>query len=98
MSGRTCLGVDKAYNLGNVLETVTVYKHLLVTRQVTEGNPIFIGPILLHGHSTEKAFQPFFSALAAEFKGMDLTKLVLCSDDEAALRNAMKQPSPAAPK
>ena len=91
-SGRTCLSFDKTFNLGRIFATVAVYKHLSVIKRTTDAPPIFIGPVFLHGHSTEKAYQPFFDALARELKDCD--KLVLGSDDETALRNEMKNAFP----
>ena len=92
-SGLTCLSFDRTFNLGYVYATVGVFKQLSLTRMRTKNHPIFIGPIFLHVEATEKMYSIFFNALASDLK-MDCSKLVLGSDDERALRNAMKTAFP----
>lgn len=82
------------FNLGAMFVTLGVYKHLSVERTATDNSPVFFGPAFLHGHSTQKVYHQFFEALASELKDDDCSKLVLGSDDETALRNAMKQAFP----
>jgi len=79
-TGRIWMGIDKTYNLGELLLTAIVYKNLAVYRKGTADHPVFVGPILLHGTST-----------------VDDTKfqdMVIGSDDEKALTQAIQQAFP----
>ena len=87
--GTVILGVDKTYNLSSMHVTATVFKQLSVVRESTDEHPLFIGPAFIHGHSTEKVFNSFFSQLAAELKNVDTSRLVIGSDEEKAIKNAI---------
>ena len=83
----TVLGVDKTFNLGQLHVTATVFKHLGVVRPSTCMNPIFLGPILIHGNSDIKTFSTFFHFLSLELQNTSSSP-VIGSDDEKAIRNA----------
>ena len=87
--GTVTLGVDKTNNLSNMHITAIVFRQLLVFRESTDDHPLFIGPAFIHGHFTEKVFNLFFSQLAAELKNVDTSGLVIGSDEEKAIKNAI---------
>ncbi|XP_078489297.1 uncharacterized protein LOC144746189 [Ciona intestinalis] len=62
-SGLCVWGIDKTYNLGKVLLTVTVFKHLSLKSNKTQAPPIFLGPMMLHHKSDQVTFTEFFSHL-----------------------------------
>ena len=88
-SGKTVLGVDKTFNLGEVFVTASTFKNLALMNPLSDDHPIFLGPMYLHGSSTFDAYHPFFSCLAASLRGTDTSNLVIGTDDETALRQAI---------
>ena len=97
-TGKTPLGFDKTFNLGEVFVTASVYKQLSVTNCTNDDHPIMLGPLFLHGTSTFEAYHPFFSKLSASLRDTDTSRLILGSDDEKALRDAIKFNFPTAKK
>ena len=95
-SGITPLGFDKTYNLGEVFVTASAYKQLAVLNTQTDDHPIMLGPTFLHRSSTFEAYSPLFSILASSLSDINTSKLVIGSDDEAALRKAIKFNFPSA--
>jgi hypothetical protein len=84
------LSFDKTYNLGAVFVTTSVFTNKALLRRMTEDDPIFIGPMFLHGHSDFESFAIFLSHLSACFVDSDSTQLKLGSDEEHALVKAMR--------
>ena len=87
---KTILGVDKTFNLCDLWVTTTVYKNLsLVRRYRDQNNPIFCGPIFLHGNSYKVTYNIFFSPLASilrdHIKETNQMPIFGC-DEEAAIR------------
>ena len=93
-TGKTVLGFDKTFNLGKFFAIVAVFKHLGLTNSTSNEHPIFLGPMFLHGQSTFKSYIPFFASLANELLDTDTRKLTFGTDDEAALRKAIKHSFP----
>ena len=56
--------------------------------------PIFIGPILLHGKATYDVYHFFLSKLAASLGSNNQPQLIIGSDEETALRKAIKNVFP----
>ena len=60
------LGLDKTFNISKDIHvTACVFKQKLVVRNTTGDNPIFLGPMMLHGSSTivvYTSFLPFVSS------------------------------------
>jgi hypothetical protein len=83
------LGVDKTYNLGELHLTTTVFKNKSVIRTNTGENPIFLGPCVLHRKSDFETFNGFFTNLASHLTDEEITKMVIGSDDEYALRKSI---------
>ena len=88
-TGQTVLGVDKTFNLCDMHVTVTCYKQLSVIRQRTGQPPIFIGPVFVHDNSDFESYCHFFHHLKMKLVDIDLTKLVIGTDDETAMVKAI---------
>ena len=92
MGQTTILGVDKTYNLGPLHVTPTVFKNLSLVRYDTRDHPLFMGPVLIHGNSDFAAFATFLSTIST---ALDTDNPILMgSDEEGALRKAMKRSFP----
>ena len=74
--------------------TVTCYKQLSVAKERTTEQPLFIGPIFIHDNSDFDTYCNFFFNLKIKVNGVDTSKLVIGSDDERALVNAIKAAFP----
>ena len=85
------LSFDKTFNLGNIYVTPSVYRHksLIRRRDAEQRNPIFIGPVFIHGHSDITTYSVFFGHLAARLMDCEQSELLLGSDDELAMRKCM---------
>ena len=90
------LAFDKTYNLGSIYVTPSVYKNLALCRRRTNDNPLFMGPIFVHGHSDFAAYAYFFSHMSACVVACNQQQLTIGSDDEAAMRKAMQHAFPSA--
>lgn len=90
------LSIDKTFNLGSIYVTVVVFTNKVLLRRTTGDQPIFIGPLFLHGQSDFPEFHLFLSHLSACFVDCDTTQLRLGSDEEHALRKAMHHAFPRA--
>jgi hypothetical protein len=89
-SGHTVLGIDKTFNLCDMHVTLSVYKQLTVVKSTTKQNPIFLGPIYIHDNSDFETYCHFFHHLKMKlYDGQSLSKLVIGSDDERAMVNAV---------
>ena len=73
---------------GHVYLTTTVYKHPAVTRRSTGDFPIMQGPMFIHSNADEETYHQFFSHLDLKMK--DINKIIIGSDDEKALVNAIE--------
>lgn len=88
------LGVDRTFNLGDVYVTVTSFKHTGLLRARSAEHPIIFGPMLLHGTATTKVYRAFLSSIADALGTGHQPRLVIGSDEETALRNAIKETFP----
>lgn len=88
----TVLCVDKTFNLADVHVTTTVYKHLAVLSRRTGEHPCFLGPYFLHGNSDAETYVEFFQHLSLVLGKQQ--QPVFGSDEEAAIRQAMKEVFP----
>ena len=79
---------DKTFNLGPLHLTVTVFKQHSVTRMATNDNPIFFGPMCLHGNSNRSMWTAFFQHLATALDGCEKF-LVFGTDNERALTSSI---------
>ena len=93
-TGRTVLGVDKTFNLCDMHVTVTCYKQLAVCKDGTSEPPLFIGPLFIHDNSDFDTYSNFFFNMRVKLNDVDTTKLVIGTDDERALVNAIKAAFP----
>ena len=81
------IGVDRTFNLGRVFATATSYKNRSVESNKTGQYPVFLGPLCLHYDAEQSTYHKFFSHLRDQLNTDELT---FWSDDEKALRNAIK--------
>ena len=91
-TGQAVLGVDKTFNLCDIHVTVTCYKQLSVVKDQGDGTtapPIFLGPVFLHDNSDFETYCAFFHHLKMKLIDANLSKLVIGTDDEAAMVKAM---------
>ena len=93
-NGKTVLGLDKTFNLCDMHVTVTCYKQLSVTKVSTSEPPIFIGPMFIHDNSDFDTYSNFFLNLKVKLNDVDTSNLVIGTDDERALVNAIKMAFP----
>ena len=93
-TGQTVLGVDKTFNLFDMHVTVTCYKQLSVTKEGKAEPPLFIGPIFIHDNSDFDTYCNFFFDLKIKLTNVDTSNLVIGTDDERALVNAIKTAFP----
>ncbi|XP_034015727.1 uncharacterized protein LOC117501034 [Thalassophryne amazonica] len=84
----TVLGIDKILNLTNFCVTTTSFKNLALIRRTTRDHPIFMGPMFIHGNSTQTDFTQFFSHLNSKLCDSP-SPPVVGINEEAALRNAI---------
>ena len=94
--GKQVLGVDRTFNLGDVYVTATCFKHTSLLQKRTKDHPIFVGPILIHGSCTHDVYGYLFNRFAAELPPELISNLVIGSDDEPALRRAIRETLPEA--
>ena len=87
------VGVDKTFNLGLLHATVTAYKNLSIKNRQTRDQPIFIGPIFLHGDSDAHTFLLFFQHLAGILSSAG-SPPTFGSDEEKAMRNVIMRAFP----
>ena len=66
--------------------TTLVYKHPALLRKTTRENPVFVGPMFIHGRSQTDDYDIFFSHIASKLK---LNNIVFGTDSEKALTNAL---------
>ena len=90
------LAFDKTFNLGQVFVTSSVYKNTAVVRKSTNKNPIFFGPIFIHGTSDYETYNSFMQKLSVKLTDEDISNMIIGSDDETAMRKACRKAFPSA--
>lgn len=93
-NGQSVLGVDKTFNLCDMHVTATCFKQNAVVRDDTGESPIFWGPLFIHDNSDFDTYSTFFNHLSTKLMDTDTTKLVIRSDEELALVNAITKAFP----
>jgi len=88
-SGKSILGEDKTFNLCDMHVTTTCYKQVSVKRNSTQEPPIFLGPVFIHDNSDFQSISNFFNHLKVKLSDVTTDQLVLGSDEELALVNAI---------
>ncbi|XP_078674699.1 uncharacterized protein LOC144912839 [Branchiostoma floridae x Branchiostoma belcheri] len=83
----TVLAFDKTYNLGEVHVTASAFKHLAVKRRDTGENPIFPGPMFIHGNSHFTSYAEFFCHVSSQLDSE--YHPVVGTDDERGMRKAV---------
>ena len=78
---------NRTFNLGRVFVTATSYKNRSVESNKTGQYPVFLGPLCLHYDAEQSTYHKFFSHLRDQ---LNTDELNFGSDDEKALRNAIK--------
>ena len=85
------LSFDKTYNLGAFYVTASTYKNMALERVTSGSEPIFVGPLFVHGNSDVSTYYQYFSYIFSRIWSSDLTDLTLGSDNEKAMRLAMSK-------
>ncbi|CAB4030300.1 Hypothetical predicted protein, partial [Paramuricea clavata] len=89
------LGIDRTFNLGACFATTLVYQHNNLIRKGASNPPIMLAAIYLHWDGLYTTYHRFFSHLQSKLNvdigGTQLSKIVIGSDEEAALTKAIKQ-------
>ena len=93
-TGQTVLGFDKTFNLCDMHVTMSGYKQLAVKRDTTGEPPLFFGPMYIHDNSDFESYATFFSHIKTKLSGVDTRKLVIGTDDEKAMVNAITSSFP----
>lgn len=89
----TVLAFDKTFNLTEIHVTMAVYNNLALYRDGTQNHPIMLGPMFIHGTSDYDTYCVFFEYLKRKTRQCS-SQPVLGSDDETAMRKAMKDAFP----
>ncbi|KAK3101689.1 hypothetical protein FSP39_005507 [Pinctada imbricata] len=95
-SGKTIVGIDKTFNLCDVHVTVLSYKQVSVIDPKTGDHPIFLGPMYLHDNSDFKTYATFFNHISTLLADVDTTHMVIGSDEEKSMVNAITHAFPTA--
>jgi transposase-like protein len=89
------IGVDRTFSLGKCFVTTTVFKSHKVLRKGTGEPPILIGPLLLHWDGKQENYYRFFAHLRGVIDNeISNIEIIMGSDDEKALTNAIDQAFP----
>ena len=91
VTGKRVLCVDKMYNLGKTYATVTVFQNLAVFHHSNHENPLFLGPIFLHGKSDHSTFLEFFNCINFSINTSNYGDLIIETDDEKAIHLAISK-------
>lgn len=95
LEGKSILGFDKTYNLGDLYVTASNFKFSSLHKKNSGEPPVFVGPLFLHSSSTFETFFYFLSVLRSKlFDDATPTCLVFGSDDEKALTRAIRAAFP----
>ena len=91
------LGIDRTFNFGACFATSLVYQHSNLKRKGTNNSPITLAAIYLHWDGSHETDHRFFAHLESKL-GTDIggtqSRIVIGSDEEAALTKAIKRLSP----
>ena len=90
-TGRTFLGVDKTYNLGDFHFTPTVFKDLSVKRKNSGEHPITFGPTFINTNSSARTYCSFFPDIADNLSEEEIRNIVIGSDEEIAFTVAIRR-------
>ncbi|KAK3101791.1 hypothetical protein FSP39_006376 [Pinctada imbricata] len=93
-TGQSILCVDKTFNLCDMHVTATCYKQVSVVDEKTNESPIFLGPMFIHDSSDFGTYASFFNHLGTLLANTDTSQLVIGSDEEVALVNAITHAFP----
>jgi len=83
------LSFNRTFNLGAIYVRIAVYKNLGLVRQHSNEHPIFIAPIILHGHSDTMTYSFYFTHIATMLLVCSFLQLAIGSDEELAMHKAM---------
>ena len=90
---RSVWSFDKTYNLGELYVTQSVYTNcaLLRARKDTDSeNVLLLEPLFIHANSDAETYSRCFGHLSACLMKSDTHQLILGSDEEFSMRQAMK--------
>lgn len=93
-TGTSILGVDKTFNLCDMHVTSTCYKQTTVVKDSTGEAPIFLEPMFIHDNSDYESFSNFFNHLRKKLSDTNTEQLVIGSDEEQSLVNAITKAFP----
>lgn len=92
------LTFDTTFNMTKGLYvTTSVFKHAFLLSRRTGEEPIFMGPLCLHGSLSTETYGTFMDHLARVLHRGGTDQLVIGSDNDAALRSAIRQAFPNSP-
>ena len=74
--------------------TMSGYKQLAVKRDNTGEPPLFFGPMYIHDYSDFESYSTFFTHIKTKLSGVDTRKLVIGTDDEKGMFNAITSSFP----
>ena len=74
--------------------SVTGYKQLTVNRTSTSEPPLFFGPVYMHNNSDFESYSDFFNHLKVKLATNDTNNMVIRTDDERAMVNAITSSFP----
>ena len=83
---------DKTYTLGELYVTPSVYTNCALLRAKKDNdseNVLFLGPLFIHANSDAEPYSRFFDHLSACLMKGDTHQLILGSDEEFSMRQAM---------
>ena len=74
--------------------SVTGYKQLTVNRTSTSEPPLSFGPVFMHNNSDFESYSDFFNHLKVKLATNDTNNMVIRTDDERAMVNAITSSFP----
>ena len=92
---QSVLGIYRTFNLGKVFVTVNSFKQTSLVNEYGR-HPIILGPMLLHGDCTSNIYAAFLHHIATVVGYDKLQKSIIGSDDEKAIRKAIRETIPQA--
>ena len=84
------LGVNRTFNMAKAYITLTSFKHSGLIRHESKDNPLFIGPMLVHGSCTH-VYTHLFLPFATSFTDTDISQLTIGTDDKQAIRKPIRE-------
>ena len=82
--------VDPTFSLGKFEVTPVVFKNLLLKSKRTGGNPIFLGPKMIHHSKSETTYQMLATTCVRKCSSLTNAKGFI-TDGETALQNAFQE-------